>query len=227
MKFYVISNEGFGTDSSAKRTILAFKDESEVTDAAKKYGTQLTEQQYRDIFREQYHTSPDIYLRNLRGAFKFRILAIRVNTGKDDERHMIFCTPMSDILPLMRDGITARQLEIETGFHQTELGNAAPLHELANREDLFKYAADYDAVRQASDFLYKLEYADLIGTESAYFPKTNCRVKRSQRVLNDFYEAIRKKEERWNKFFMVRMRIFYRKHTRNMVERGFMKKRPV
>lgn len=68
MEFYVIAGEGFGTNSSVKRTILAFKDESEVTDAAKKYGTQLTEQQYRDIFREQYHTSPDNYLRSLRGG---------------------------------------------------------------------------------------------------------------------------------------------------------------
>lgn len=225
MKLYVIAEPGFGTRVEAGRTILAFRNDGEVTEAARKYGTELTEEQYRAIFYEQYHCDADNYLRHLRGEFKFRVIVIRVE-APDDEAYTrtVFCAPISDILPIMRDGVTQLQLEIECGFRQTDFGNSVMLSRLANRPELFRYRKDYDSVRQAADFLNKLGYSDLTGIESTYFPKTNCLVKRSQRVMDEFNMRVHERTERNNRRKMVLLHIFYRRFVRFAVKHGTMPK---
>lgn len=65
MKFYMIADEGFGRDIHAKRYIFAYKDDSELPEIVRKCGEEITETQYRAIFRETYNANPDNYLNSL------------------------------------------------------------------------------------------------------------------------------------------------------------------
>ena len=65
MKFYMIADKGFGTDIHAERYIFVYKDDLEIPEIIRKFGEEITEAQYRAIFREMYHVNPDYFLNNL------------------------------------------------------------------------------------------------------------------------------------------------------------------